>query len=98
MNYLLRLFDRLSNWYAHRKLLKACDESRKRVSAMDSRQRKELELSGLAIIYPEGYWQCSCGSPNPRMTVVVGAGKTCGLCGRAEPISALEAEDEQKPK
>lgn len=63
-----------------RKINRACDEARKRVSAMNDDERKALEERGLAITFPNGWWACA----HRKFSVRVAKGSSCRICAAQE--------------
>lgn len=62
----------------------ALKECRKRMADYTAEQRAELHEKALAIIFPNGKWNCA-GAGIKHASVYIAKGKSCGICGRYEP-------------
>lgn len=60
----------------------ACDRARTEVSKMSREEREELHTAAMKLVFPGGYWSCSCVSEFTVATVA--KGEKCQFCGQEE--------------
>lgn len=75
------LVSRIRQWLRHRRIMKACDESSKRMSKMTREEHQALGERALATIYPDGHWDCE--NHGELIAYRVANGQRCPICNSA---------------
>ena len=79
--WLRQVVSRIRQWWSHRQIMKACDESSKRMSKMTREERRALSERALATIYPDGHWNCE--NHGELISYRVENGQKCPVCNSA---------------
>jgi rubrerythrin len=78
-----KLINRIREWLRHRRIMRACDESAKRMATMTRDERRELGERALSVMYPEGHWNCN--NHGDLIFYRVPNGQRCPVCN-SSPI------------
>jgi len=79
MNVFQGILKRWRDRKMQKQIARACNEARRRVSAMSKEEREELNRRAMQRIYPGGWWNCE------TCHAATAAGTACKFCNAPCP-------------